>query len=58
MDRVRKNGGTLRLRTRQVSHNTLSGIARFRLGSAALFTKISLTLLTAIFRESAVLYYL
>ncbi|HIY45892.1 MAG TPA: hypothetical protein H9731_05210 [Candidatus Borkfalkia excrementipullorum] len=31
-----------RLRTRRVCRNTLSGIARFRLGSAALFTKISL----------------
>ena len=47
----------LRLRTRPVFRNALSGIARFRLGSAALFTKISLALLPAIFRESAVLYF-
>ena len=30
------------LRTRQVCRKALSGIARFRLGSAAFFTKISL----------------
>ncbi len=35
----------------------LSGIAPFRLGSAALFTKISLALLPAIFRESVVLLF-